>query len=617
MRFIFFTLMLFLFLPGSVYAEQVAGSDSLEKILLAKKGLDRFDILCELSRMNDRSNPLKSMKYAEEAFILAKESNDPELLSQALNSLAIVFYYLGDQSKSMDYLVRSIDPLENMLKNDSGNARLLYRLASSLNSAGNVYRGFGDAGKSLDYMMRALKYEQALLDINSTDKRYIILHINSINNMGMLYFELGKLEKAKAMFNDGLKKSKDIYPGGTAMNLNSLGMLYIDLKEYRKAEKLFLEALKIDRQLEDSIAIGDILNNLGKVNQNLKNLKTALLYYKSSLMISQGLGYLYGMANASNNLGKIFIVMGNPDSAFFYLNKGLVLAKSGDMVRLVMENYHARYDFYKSTDNWSMALKSYQEYITLKDSIMNAEKTRQIADIEARYETEKRGKEDLLLEKNLELERATRRFLLVTLIALIFIVILLLILIRYKNRLLFRKKLLIEQEQVMRTMEHEKCEAEEAMKEERKSSGQRIQDLRQRNLAFQTFQAARTRKLLESILHEIDMPGMENKADRTLNLNHIRELIHFSTIHDYDWEPFRLRFDEIHPDFFTRLNEQFPGLSPGEKKICTYFRIHLGISEIAEILQVTVASVQKKCQSLRKKMNIPAGMEMADFMLRF
>jgi DNA-binding NarL/FixJ family response regulator len=78
---------------------------------------------------------------------------------------------------------------------------------------------------------------------------------------------------------------------------------------------------------------------------------------------------------------------------------------------------------------------------------------------------------------------------------------------------------------------------------------------------------------------------------------------------DDDWERFRIHFEDVHPDFFKKLEAEHPTLTKNEVRLCAYFHINLSTKEIANLLNIDPASVRKAKMRLNKKMNNALNLE--------
>ncbi|MGN6163962.1 MAG: triple tyrosine motif-containing protein, partial [Flavisolibacter sp.] len=84
-----------------------------------------------------------------------------------------------------------------------------------------------------------------------------------------------------------------------------------------------------------------------------------------------------------------------------------------------------------------------------------------------------------------------------------------------------------------------------------------------------------------------------------------------------NWEEFAVHFDKVHSDFLVSLKSQYPNLTPSELKLCAYLRLNLSSKEIAQIMNITIKSVELGRYRLRKKLQIPSEVNLFNFLLNF
>jgi DNA-binding CsgD family transcriptional regulator len=70
------------------------------------------------------------------------------------------------------------------------------------------------------------------------------------------------------------------------------------------------------------------------------------------------------------------------------------------------------------------------------------------------------------------------------------------------------------------------------------------------------------------------------------------------------WKEFELRFQEVHSDFYDKLNKLFPNLTPNELKLCAFLRLNMSTKDIAAITFLTVNSINIARHRLRKKLDM-------------
>ncbi|MBN1198971.1 MAG: tetratricopeptide repeat protein, partial [Bacteroidales bacterium] len=394
--------------------------DSLLSLLEHSDGEERIMALMRLAQVTATSDPSGSLDFSQEALILSREFDDPLLIANALNGVAISYYYLGDQQQSLNYLLQSIDQMKVASREDTSNLELVYRLAVFSSNAGNVYQGMAQHDKALELFLQAEVFLEELLFRDPENQRYLSMYIKCMNNKAPVYQDLRETGKAEATLHEALNRSREAeYLPGISMCLNNLGLIEIEKKDYQQALSSYTEALKINLQLKDSIAIAGTYNNIGLIYEETSSFMKALEYYKLSLYISERLKYLFGISNTSVNIGKIYGILHQFDSAKVYLDRGLAAALQGDMLQLQQQSYRHLAAMYLLDGKYQKALMAYQEYASIKDSIFTIERSKQIADMETKYETEKKVRENELLRKDLELRKTTQRLLFIAISALV------------------------------------------------------------------------------------------------------------------------------------------------------------------------------------------------------
>ncbi len=86
---------------------------------------------------------------------------------------------------------------------------------------------------------------------------------------------------------------------------------------------------------------------------------------------------------------------------------------------------------------------------------------------------------------------------------------------------------------------------------------------------------------------------------------------------EQDWKLFESNFNKVHEAFLKRLLETYPDLTHGDLKLAAYLRMNLSTKEIAQLLNITMRSVELKRYRLRQKLNMTTEENLADFILKF
>ncbi len=77
---------------------------------------------------------------------------------------------------------------------------------------------------------------------------------------------------------------------------------------------------------------------------------------------------------------------------------------------------------------------------------------------------------------------------------------------------------------------------------------------------------------------------------------------------------FETYFDEVHEEFFKKLKEKYPVLSPNDLRMCAYIRMNLTTQEIAAILNISYRGAEISRYRLRKKLELDRSTSLSTFL---
>jgi len=188
--------------------------------------------------------------------------------------------------------------------------------------------------------------------------------------------------------------------------------------------------------------------------------------------------------------------------------------------------------------------------------------------------------------------------------------------LRYLRRQ-FRKKedkLKAQQFEVLRQKEH-------AENELIGLANEKLQDevaFKNAQLANSTMAIIRKNELLGEIQKELAL--QKEELGRTVPKKYfarLHRLIDSSFQSDQDWEQFEKLFYQAHENFFQRLKNLYPELTPSDLRLCAYLRLNLSTKEIAPLLNISVRGVEERRYRLRKRMNLSLDQNLTEYILAF
>jgi len=255
----------------------------------------------------------------------------------------------------------------------------------------------------------------------------------------------------------------------------------------------------------------------------------------------------------------------------------------------------------------------------MRDSVYGEEKIKIIEEIQTKYETEKKEKENEILKKDAKIKSNIQLMLIISVTAFIFLSILLFFLFRIKNKSLIKNKKILEQERKLNDLESKNKEIEKERLKELVFAEQQINNLqkekiehRNRELSTLTLHILNKNQILSEITGGLQtVKGFDKQEQKTIS--NIQNIIDGNKVLDQDWEQFKMHFDGVHKGFFEKLENNYPDLTQNDIKLCAYIRIKLNTKEIARMLNVTIAAINKSRQRLKKRLELDIKQDLGEF----
>lgn len=115
-----------------------------------------------------------------------------------------------------------------------------------------------------------------------------------------------------------------------------------------------------------------------------------------------------GIAVSYHNIGLVYKAMKEHEVALPYLDSCIVLVKAGDDKFYLKESYQTLAGLYSDMGEYEKAYQTHLLYAQLNDTLMSQENKRQFAEMNTRYETEKKDQQIILLDKDRKFQKTVR-----------------------------------------------------------------------------------------------------------------------------------------------------------------------------------------------------------------
>jgi DNA-binding CsgD family transcriptional regulator len=201
------------------------------------------------------------------------------------------------------------------------------------------------------------------------------------------------------------------------------------------------------------------------------------------------------------------------------------------------------------------------------------------------------------------------------------LILVVLLFIRYVDLREKRKTQAFQREQLQRVEEQQAEFRKEVEKSESELIALRNEKLRAdinhktSQLASATMHLVQKSEILMKLrgdLEQLAKVAPENIRQQIVGL---RRTIEDDIQLDNNWDQFELYFDQVHENFFKRLRQQYPQLTPKDQKLCAYLRMNLSTKEIAPLLNISVRGVEISRYRVRKKFGLDGDTNLVEFIM--
>lgn len=401
--------------------------DSLKKVIHLNNdpNLNDYNTLCAFFQANFKLDSLNL--YLKKYEFFATQNNDSKhigistllrgvhfALQSKLDSALIYFkaayktpnlperytiISLGNISQAYTILEQKDSAIAYLKKNLSLAKRSNSKkyLAGAYNSMYNFY-----ATKNLDYKL-SLKYIDSAYEIvrNNPSKDLRRQRSSISHHLGSFAMEIEDYESAKGFYLKSLKIYKELnsLPNIFQTNL-SLSDVFLELNKIDSAKYYAYKNLKHTSIHKDRMILVRTYRRIGNILNVKKKYRNAINYYDKGLKIASKNLYDYNVllclkANSLFNLGDI-------TNSNIVLNK--IKKKHIDSyITLEKGFYGLKNKIFSHSKNIDSSNYFKEKLLLVNDSIFNAKKTKIIASLQAKYETQQ--KENKILKQQNELQQ--------------------------------------------------------------------------------------------------------------------------------------------------------------------------------------------------------------------
>jgi len=397
----------FIFLFASLYcfAYSQNGSptiDSIENIIKTSK--DRERILSEKSILVVKyflaGNDEKSNALTEEIEKELSIKNSDFGLGALLHAKGTIYYYNSQYDTALVFFSRAYE-IRRKITDEIG-------VLKSLSNIAGIHYMLGNYKTALEFCEKVQKMES---EQGIEEGTYL-----SINNLGAIYKSLGMPRKSISYFKKAEKKYAQQNSPQILYSYDGLCDAYKAVKKYDSALFYAIKVQEASIKYQDQRSYSYAALSVGTSYVWLKQNDSALVWLYQTLNLARELSDMRLQMAVYGNLAGIYTETGQMDSASLYIEK-LMAAESTSNINVNSEDIAKLYSvYYYNKNDLKNAYYHLQRYTDLKDSLYNISANGQLIEMQEKYETEKKEKENQILQSENKVYKTTRNYLIVILL---------------------------------------------------------------------------------------------------------------------------------------------------------------------------------------------------------
>ena len=320
----------------------------------------------------------KSLSHYRQALIIAKDIGDLQTQASIYKDIGTCEKNSSKYDDSLKAFKRALN-IYSKLNNELEKADTEYQI-------GVIYKEQNKTASALNIFYRV----SSVFEKNNKTQ-YLVTVLNTIGEIlrnehrykeALIYLKRAKEYTRQKKFNDLRADSLILLAG-----------VYEETKAYEKSENHYIEAIKILEEMGDNYRLATAFNNLGELYRKTDKLKEAYDYYLKALKLYRRFDYKWGISATLANMANILIRQSKPEKALKYLREAKEIADTKNipqLKRFIYKSFSRAYEVKKDSDK---ALYYYKLYIKINNEILNTERISKFAEMQTKYESEKKDKE--------------------------------------------------------------------------------------------------------------------------------------------------------------------------------------------------------------------------------
>lgn len=298
----------------------------------------------------------------------------------ALANYQLGQYYLEDEKYDEAHKFFTKALLIKFSKDQSSYTAVVY------NDIGYTYGAQGHLDKQLDWYLKAIRVYEKNKDPGGLAQ--------TVSNLSTVYNQLGKHKEALLYAREAMairEKIGDI--NGLSISCNNISQMYLRTDSLEQAIKYQQLGLKYAEKSGVKSRMSNSYISMALLLNKQKKNKEALEYEKKAIAILEELNDLNMLSRRYIAAAILSKTTSDSITVLNYFQKAYELSARLNSKENLRDVFLHKAIFFKDNKDFYNAYENYKKYILYRDSLISAKTRSDIAEIETRYETEKKDNE--------------------------------------------------------------------------------------------------------------------------------------------------------------------------------------------------------------------------------
>ena len=550
--------------------------------------------------------------FVEKGLVLSQTVQDTLRMMEFLTNIGQTYYYQGKYNQalaSFDEALLQLNIYWNKHPNHPDIDVLNY--AKLLNNKATIYTKQGYYDSAIIFFKESLEYRQK----QNAGPKYIA---PVLLNIGAVCYKNENYDLAIQYFDGALEKYIELQDSARiASCYSNLGMVSKKTENYSKAIEDYKKALEIKDKIKDTRGRIITLNNLGTLNLQTNHLERAKAYLTQALNLNSNSRYKSSLAVSYQNLANYYYLTNKPSKAIEAGIKSLEIMKEKGQRSDIEEVYLVLADAYEKQGKFETSLNYFKLHKAIHDSIFNAKSRANYNKLQLQLETTQKERKIEILKKEQEKQILQNKILknekqnyIATIIIIVFVVIIIGFVVLMKRK---KDKQIQRQKDIVTLKEKELSAAELDKSKLKEEELQQAILYKSKQLSTHALHMMQKNSMLHEIQTDIKELSKTASIEEKPNYKRINQLINLSLRSHKDWDVFKLYFEDVNRDFYSRLKEINPDLTTNDHRLCALIKLNMNSKEMASVLNVAPNSIKSSRYRLKKKLDLDVEADLEEF----